>query len=220
MGSYACTLQKGKTLNLKRFDGTTATIAQTKYLCRWDQLQSTKWSEKKGEEVSLYPRLMGAVTRIENNLGDFTADYINITNEPQKEKEIEFSWLHKPKNCISGVYNDDFPSGVEDEQYVAIKLKKGYAFVSKSNLFDFCKETPELWNKELLSYVRINEHYTATVRSLFALEDYLSGMGKDQVDRNIWFDRNIKQENLPIWQEFCLELMMVEIRQAFRKETA
>ena len=211
MGSYICSLQKKRTLNLKMVDGSTASVAQTKYLCRLGQLHQTEWTEK-GDKLA-HPELMRAVNRIQDNLGDFTADYINICQDPYKKSEMDGAYLRKVQDSVRPCYNDDFPNGVSKETYMAIKLKEGFVILELNHQknFNFIQATPELWEKRLENpfHVRINKNYTASVYSLKSLYDYLVGDGKDQVDGSI---RSVKETDAPQWFINMIDFMVIHER--------
>lgn len=212
MGAYIQKLKRNKTLNLQLIDGSVARVAQCDYLCRSGQLNHKEWDS----DSYTYPQLQSAVTRIQNGLisDPLQADYISIDNV-YKKGDIHLTFLRKikPEVGVKATYVDDYPSGVEDETYVAIKMKKGFVILEYDlpTLFEFAQQNPELWeyNLPVSMWVRINNHYTATVYNLASLHEFLTGHGKGEADKNIWVKRT-PTDTTPVWFYKIVEYMCLQ----------
>jgi hypothetical protein len=149
-----------------------------------------------------------AVTRAQNIPADEQADYIVFGG-------IDGYTVYK-NNKLGAWCDTPHWSGIKDEDEIGkiFKIKGRYHIVPKGiTVRDFMKiKFPELYFKPLRStqvYVGIHAGYTATVREIRQLEDYVFGFGSNDVDRTKFTKKQVGQD-VPEWFDACVDEVINE----------
>lgn len=191
MGSYIYT--EKKSLRVKAsLGGKQVTVGRATYLCR-DEYSRDRFS----------PESIGAMTRISNTPEEDRAEYICFS---------EFDGARVFKSNRAGIWSDSSGewSGLEGCE-VGILYKIGGRYHLIPNSIDLVVFMNDHMPKALLTpqkgdmYVKINRHYTATVRSIPSLESYLNGpdSGVELGDFKI-----TKSSGVPKWFEAIVKRMV------------
>ena len=170
MGSYVYTIREKSISAVMLPENKKVTIALAKYLCK----DSSRLLEDKE-----YARERSAMTRAHNLV----------------ENGFNPEFYATSFDYDGAIYKFDGRSAFSDGcgsmgEYGGYMINTGARIfilpIDKRGNFNLKKYFPSLYNDYSLPctqmYVKMNGHYTATVRNLASLEDYMFGFGKDDVD--------------------------------------
>jgi hypothetical protein len=191
MGSYIYT--EKKSLRVKAsLGGQQVTIGQATFLCR-DEISRDRFS----------PEHIGAMTRISNSPEEARAEYICFS---------DFDGARVFKSNRAGIWSDSSGewSGLDGcEVGTLYKIKGKYHLIPNSvDLVVYMNNhTPQalLDPQRGDMHVRINRHYTATVRSIQSLESYLNAPDSDVELGEL---KIIRSNGVPKWFEAIVKRMV------------
>jgi hypothetical protein len=197
MGIYLNTLKLSKTKNAI-FNGEVVRVGVAEFLTR----------EQWGDFEDYHATVQRELIRVESIPEEAQPDYVVFDG---------FDGVPFHRSNKLGVWSDGSGhwTGLSNEIIGTLfKIGKRYHVVPTGvRLIDYMKENfSDIYNKYLPHtqvYVKINKGYTATVRLIDSLDDFINGFGAEQVDEK-YFRRADYGSDVPMWFLYCVDDLIRE----------